>query len=126
MVGWLWIKINLELLLQTLDFKMCDQLSHRTESRDAIASKNKLTSVMSLSMSYFIGDNDSSNDSEIRKAGKVKDNDYYKSSTYWWVTWDSNMQNEAARERRCQRSRSIPEQGVLVHGHSEEIMDADF
>ena len=75
--------MNLDFLLQTLDVKMCDQLSHRTESRDAIASENKLTSVMSLSMSYFIGDNDSSNDSEIRKAGKVKDNDYYKSSTYW-------------------------------------------
>ena len=40
--------INLELLLQTLDFKKCDQPTDwptdwptdRTESRDAIASKN--------------------------------------------------------------------------------------
>ena len=36
--------INFELLLQTLDFKKCDQLTDqptdRTESRDAIASKN--------------------------------------------------------------------------------------
>ena len=44
--------INLELLLQTLDFRKCDQptdqLTDRTESRDAIASKKAINYILSF------------------------------------------------------------------------------